>query len=74
MNETVLYLLILALGLFAGYCAGTAKTKRAAAKMDAPVPIDPGYDPNNPINRREGWEYIEIDGRPFWKRVITWTE
>lgn len=33
---------------------------------DAPVPVDLGYDPENPINAGRGRETVEIDGATWY--------
>ncbi len=63
----VLCLLCIVLGMSIQYALSFCrrpKTRRSR-RFDAPVPLDLGYDPNNPINQRNRVAVGEVDENGF---------
>lgn len=65
----VMVLASILFGIVIGLTAGTIRAARKERRRDAPVPIDLGYDPMNPINGRQSGhgEPIVVDGVTLWR-------
>lgn len=65
MNIGILCVMCVVLGIMIGLFAARATVRKV--NTEAPVPVDPGYDPNNPMNCGRQRETVEICGHTWYK-------